>query len=282
MMWWSRSWRRNKLEQDLDRELQFHIDERISELKSAGMSEGEARRRVRQEFGGIEQVKEECRDARGTLWLESTIQDLRYALRTLRRSPVFTAVAVLTLGLGIGANTAIFSLINAVMLRMLPVQHPEQLVLLTDPSESGVAVDTTEHGIRSLLSYPEFAELRSNNTVFSGMLAAQSEVSDSDVFPVGSTAGQGTKARTELVSGNFFHVLGVQPIIGRVFTAEGSPASCMELPPQTPRRWRRPSSLFSLPLSWRGMCLPIVHRVSIRWFHSDRSDWYLLLGPRVF
>src|ERR1700735_1910003 len=220
MMWWSRWWRRNKLEQDLARELQFHIDERISALKSAGMSEGEARRKVRQEFGGIEQVKEECRNARGTLWLESTIQDFRYALRTLRKSPVFTAVAILTLGLGIGANTAIFSLINAVMLRMLPVQHPEQLVLLTDPSDGGVAVDTTEHGIRSLLSYPEFAELRSNNTVFSGMLAAQSEVSDSDVFPIGSTAGQGTKARTELVSGNFFHVLGVQPIIGRVFTAE--------------------------------------------------------------
>ena len=220
MMWWSRLWRRNKLEQDLGRELQFHIDERISALKSGGMSEGEARRKIRQEFGGIEQVKEECRNARGTLWLESTIQDLRYALRTLRKSPAFTAVAVLTLGLGIGANTAIFSLINAVMLRMLPVQHPEQLVLLTDPSESGVAVDTTEHGIRSILSYPEFAELQSHNTVFSGMFAAQSEVSDGDVFPGGSTAAQAMKAHTELVSGDFFHVLGIQPIIGRVFTTE--------------------------------------------------------------
>ncbi len=220
MMWWSRLWRRDKLEQDLGRELQFHIEERISALKSAGMSEGEARRQVRQEFGGIEQVKEECRNARGTMWLESTIQDLRYALRTLRKSPVFTAVAVLTLGLGIGANTTIFSLINAVMLRMLPVQHPEQLVLLTDPSDSGVDVDTTQRGIRSILSYPEFEELRFHNTVFSGMFAAQSEVNDSDVFPGGSTASQAMKAHTELVSGNFFHVLGIQPIIGRVFTAE--------------------------------------------------------------
>ena len=133
---------------------------------------------------------------------------------------MFTAVAVLTLGLGIGANTAIFSLINAVMLRLLPVQNPEQLVLLTDPSESGVATETTEHGVRSILSYPEFEELRSHNTVFSGMLAAQSEVSDSDVFPGGKTAAQPLKAHTELVSGDFFHLLGVQPIMGRAFTSE--------------------------------------------------------------
>jgi predicted permease len=106
------------------------------------------------------------------------------------------------------------------MLRMLPVQRPEQLVLLTDPSESGVDVDTTQHGIRSILSYPEFEELRFHNTVFSGMSAAQSEVSDSDVFLGGSTAVQAIKAHTELVSGNLFQVLGIRPVIGRVFTAE--------------------------------------------------------------
>lgn len=219
MNWWSRLWRRKRLEQDLSRELEFHISERIAALKHGGLSEDDARWHVRQEFGGIEQVKEECRSARGTLWLESTVQDLRYALRTLRKSPVFTAVAVLTLALGIGANTAIFSLINAVMLRLLPVQHPEQLVLLTDPSQSGVAADTTEHGVRSILSYPEFEELRSQNTVFSGLIAAQSEVSDSDVFQGINTAARSVKAHTELVSGDFFRVLGVQPIMGRVFTS---------------------------------------------------------------
>jgi predicted permease len=220
MTWWFRLWQRSKLERDLGRELQFHVAERISALRNSGLSEEEARRQVRQEFGGIEQVKEECRDARGTMWLESTMQDLRYSLRTLRKSPVFTVVAVLTLGLGIGANTAIFSLINAAMLRLLPVQHPEQLVLLTDPSQSGVAADTTEHGIRSILSYPEFEDLRSGNTVFSGMLAAESEVNESDIFPGDNTAGQAVKARTELVSGDFFFVLGVEPIMGRVFSSE--------------------------------------------------------------
>ncbi len=166
MTWWSRCWRRNELEQDLGRELEFHIAERISDLKSGGLSEDEARRRVRQEFGGVEHVKERCREARGTRWLESTLQDIRYSVRTLRKSPVFTVVAMLTLALGIGTNTAIFSLINAVMLRLLPVQHPDQLVLLTDPAESGVAADTTQNGKRSILSYPEFEELQSRNTVF--------------------------------------------------------------------------------------------------------------------
>src|SRR5258708_5540857 len=109
-------------------------------------------------------------------------QDLRYATRTLRKSPGFLLVAVLSLALAIGANTAIFSLINAVMLRALPVAHPEQLVLLTDPGSTGVAVETTENGVREKLSYPEFIELRAHNTVFSSLFAAESQVSDVDVY----------------------------------------------------------------------------------------------------
>lgn len=144
-------------------------------------------------------------------------QDLRFAIRTFLKSPAFLLMAVLSLGLGIGANTAIFSLINAVMLRILPVAHPEQLVLLTDPGFSGVNVETTESGPRSALSYPEFQELRAHNRVFSGMFAAQSFLSGLDVFTIGE---QSTKANTQLVSGEFFGVLGVKPVVGRTFTPE--------------------------------------------------------------
>ncbi|HEY6390630.1 MAG TPA: ABC transporter permease, partial [Bryobacteraceae bacterium] len=145
-------------------------------------------------------------------------QDLRFAARTLLARPGFLIVALLSLGLGIGANTAIFSLIDAVMLRILPVSHPERLVLLTDPGWSGVAVETTERGTRNVLSYPEFEQLRVHNSVFSGMFAAQSALSDLEVLT--GRGQQSVKAHVQLVSGEFFDVLGVQPILGRAFTPQ--------------------------------------------------------------
>jgi predicted permease len=147
-------------------------------------------------------------------------QDLRFATRTLSARPGFLIVALLSLGLGIGANTAIFSLINAVMLRALPVSHPERLVLLTDPGGSGVAVETTQGGTRTILSYPEFEQLRAQNTVFSGMFAAQSALSDLDVYTGQGGGERSTKAHVQLVSGEFFEVLGLQPMLGRAFTPQ--------------------------------------------------------------
>ncbi|HEV2689423.1 MAG TPA: ABC transporter permease, partial [Bryobacteraceae bacterium] len=152
--------------------------------------------------------------------MERLWQDLRFAIRTLAKSPGFLTVAVLSLGLGIGANTAIFGLINAAMLRALPVSHPERLVLLTDPGSSGVAVETREWGVRNILSYPEFEQLRAHNSVLSGMFAAQSEPSNLDVFTGRSGQEQSTKAHVQLVSGEFFGVLGLRPILGRGFTPE--------------------------------------------------------------
>src|SRR5580704_13159723 len=116
MNWLNRLFSRERLERDLDKELQYDLDLRIAALVAEGVNPQEAARRARIEFGGDGEIKEACRDARGTRWLEDFVRDCRYGLRTLRRSPVFTGVAILSLALGIGANTAIFSLMDRVML----------------------------------------------------------------------------------------------------------------------------------------------------------------------
>ena len=211
---------REQAERELDAELRSYFDIVTERLMARGLSREQAIRSAHLQLEGPEQVKEKVRHARMGFTLETTARDLRYAWRTLRRNPGLTTVAVLTLGVGIGANCAIFSLINAVMLRALPVQHPEQLVLLTDPGQSGVAMETTEHGVRRNLSYREFQELRLHNTEFSGLLAAQNDVTDVDVLPESGSASQTQHAHAQLVSGDFFQVLGVHPVIGRTFTPD--------------------------------------------------------------
>ncbi|HUA62008.1 MAG TPA: ABC transporter permease [Verrucomicrobiae bacterium] len=204
---------------ELDREAQSWIGILTDRYVSQGMSREDAARRARMEFNGVTQAKETVREQRrGAIW-ETVWRDVAYACRTLRKNPGFTLVAVATLALGIGANSAIFSLVDAVMLRLLPVDHPEQLVLLTDPASSAVDVETRETGVRTLLSYPEFDYLRRNQRVFSGLTAAQSQVSNLELLPEGHSGTAPIHARTQLVSGEFFEVLGVRPLAGRVFTA---------------------------------------------------------------
>ena len=152
--------------------------------------------------------------------MDALLQDLRYTIRTLTKNPGFLFIAAFSLALGIGANTAIFSFINAVMLRMLPVANPGRLVLLTDPAASGIETETRERGARELLAYKEFEQLRTDDHVLAGLFAAESSPSELDASIPSGRATSSIKARAQLVSGDFFHVLGVRPTLGRAFTPE--------------------------------------------------------------
>ena len=186
----------------LDEELQFHLDRQLEKHVQAGLSPEEARRRVRLDFGGAAQITEECRQARGTHALEALRQDLRYGFRTLRKNSGFTCVALLTLALAIGANTAIFSVVYSALLRPLPYTDPDRLIVLneTHPRIGTISV-----------SYPNFLDWRAQNHVFSGMAV----MAGVDYNLSGIT--QPETIRGQAVSSNFLSLIGGHPLFGRDF-----------------------------------------------------------------
>ena len=216
---------KKKADQDLEDEVRFHLEKQIEINVAAGMPLAEARRRALIEFGGVQKTKEDVREQRWTHTGSVLLQDTRYAFRMFRKSPGFTAIAVLTLALGIGMNTAIFSLIDAVLFNAMPVSHPEELVMLRwharhqpklhSHSSHGDCAQKRQgdDGYGCSLSLPFLNEVRSQSNLFSGIAAFSGA-------PRLDLSGNGAATivnNAQLVSGDFFATLGVKTVVGRAF-----------------------------------------------------------------
>ena len=195
--------KRGRVEQELSEELRFHLEKLTAENVAKGMTPEKARYAALRELGGLEQIKEECRDMRRVDWIENCLQDARYGVRMLARNRSFAVVAILTLALGIGANTAIFSVVYAVLLRPLPFVAPDQLMSVVSTRLRGNVPDNA--------SYPDFADWTAQNHVFSQMAAY-----DTDNFTLTGQA-EAMHIQGAVVSADLFSLLGVKPVLGRAF-----------------------------------------------------------------
>ncbi|MEO6877837.1 MAG: ABC transporter permease, partial [Gemmatimonadaceae bacterium] len=213
---------RTSIAREVDDELAFHLEMRMQRLVASGMTPEAAQHEALRQFGNVDSVRQDCvimdeqREramSRADLFGELR-QNTVYALRTLRRNPGFTAVVVCALALGIGANTAIFTLIDAVVVRGLPVSHPEQLIAVGDTRLVGSLSQGSPR--TDLLSYPLYKDIRANPAFFTGVLAS-GRAGRMDIHIDGS-AGAAEHPRSRFVSDNYFSVLGVPALIGRVFT----------------------------------------------------------------
>jgi len=234
MRWWMRLMRKARAEKQLDAELRFHVEQQIADYIAQGMTREEARRRARMEFGGMDQVKEEVHEAHRGYFLETLLQDVRYGLRMLRKDLGFTIVAVLTLALGIGATMAVFSMIDTLILRPLPIHNPHAVTFLAFPRDA-----THFDPSFSVAEFHEVSEQTS--AVFSetaamimGGFAGPTARAD------GLTADGITRpVQTLFVSGNFFQMLGIRPYLGRfILTSEGQVPGADPVAVLSYRYWR--------------------------------------------
>jgi predicted permease len=257
-----------KLEESLEEELRSHLDMAVELNLRNGMSPEQARREALLNFGGIAQTKEVYREQRGLPMIETALQDLRYGVRMLAKSPGFTAVAVLSLALGIGANTAIFTLIDAVLLKMLPVRNPQELVLLRWSVPSGIPVgshrvdgntwDENGRNLGTSFSYPAFQQIRARNRAFTDVFAFTGLGDHVNVI----SKGEAGLARGQTVSSNYFSALGVQPTTGRMFVETddrvGAPPVCVISDGYWKRRFGRDNSIAGKAISIAGVPFTIV------------------------
>src|ERR1051326_5747514 len=201
----ARFFRRAKIDKELEEELGAHIQLRADSLEPAGLDRAEAERRARIEFGSTARFSEECREQLGGEFLDTLIQDVRFSLRTLRKSPVFFLVAVLTLALGIGATVAAFSVVNAVLLRPFGFSNSERLLWIYSKRPDNP---------RTNFSLPEYCDYRDQNTLFDGLAAIAS------FNPSLSDSGEPERVQGVRMSANVFSILGLRPLIGRTLIAD--------------------------------------------------------------
>jgi predicted permease len=312
--------RKKRVEEDLNEELRFHLEKLIEQNIASGMTPKEARYAALREFGGMEQLKEECRDTWGVRMISELGQDLRYGLRQLRRNPGFTTVAVLTLALGIGANTAIFSLIDAVMLRSLPVNDPSHLVVLNwsarnqmrgtiNSSSFGDCNESLTDANSSGCSfpYPFFQLLHAEKGLFSGIAAFAGPAQ----LVLGGN-GPAKMASGEIVSGDYFSTLGVKAAVGRTLGPGDDDPSAAPAVVLSYAFWQsafggdrsavgRTILLNSVPFTIAGVAeqsftnlapgktqdfwltIAIAPRLNINWVSRGQSfrDWWLVILGRL-
>src|SRR5215510_11687498 len=200
MYWLRRLFRKEKTEKQLDSELRFHIEQLTADYVNSGMSPAEAQRRAKIEFGGLEGVKEECRESRRVHLIETLLQDVRYGMRIMRRTPGFAIVAILTLTLGIGANTAIFSGGDGVLCNPLPYPHPEELITLHESKPN------FQYGS---ISYLNFRDWQKDNHTFSAIT-----ISRGNSFIL-TGRGEADQEDALLITADLLPILGVKPLLGR-------------------------------------------------------------------
>ena len=225
MRWWGRLLRRDRVERELDAELRYHVDRRVEDLVGEGLGVEEARRAARLEFGGVDQIKELCRDARGTRWLEDLAGDARYAARLLRKDRGFAAVAIAALGLGLAVNNTQFAIVDGYCLRGLPIARADRVAF--------VAMRDRQHGTAAM-SYADFVDVRRTATTFAEMAAAGMRP-----VSVGDAAQAAEGAAAAFVSVSTLHLLGRAPAAGRDFREDDARAGAPLAVLLSHRLWQR-------------------------------------------
>lgn len=267
MRWWLRFLRRSQLEEQLERELRFHLDEHENKLISRGYSPEKARREARLAVGGFEQVKENCREARGTRWAEEVLQDIRYAARTLRQKPSFSVITLMILALGIGATSVMFAVVNSVLLQPLPYPESDQLVRL-----KGFEKDFGEFWG---FSYPDLTDLRREIRHVS--IAAWTFSSGTVTAP-----GEAVHVEGRQISAEVLPVLGVVPPCGRSFglpeDRPGARPVAMISFALWQRRFGSQCDMSGKPLIFDGKAYEVVGVMPARFQLSGEADVYTPLG----